>query len=112
MNKRTLNTAQLIGSLLTFAGAALQLFEFEFSKYVFASGALSLIVVFFIYNYLARNENSLVRRHHRLMMFATLFLGIGAYLMFTNKGSWVVMVLIYALISVYLSFRGVEKKAE
>ena len=112
MTNKTLYTAQLTGSLLTLAGAALQLFNFDFSKYIFALGALSLIVVFFIYNFRARKETSRVQRQHRLMLFATLFLGVGAYLMFTNKDTWVVMVLIYALISVFLSFRRVEKNAE
>ena len=112
MNKKTLHNGQLIGSLLTLAGAALQLFEFEFSKYIFALGALTLIVVYFIYNFQAKNENSRIQRQHRLMLFASLFLGVGAYLMFTNKDTWVVMVLIYALISVFLSFRNVGIKAE
>lgn len=112
MNNRTLYSGQLIGSLLTFAGAAFQLFEFQFSKYIFALGALILIVVFFIYNYQARNESSRVMRQHRLMLFATMFLGVGAYFMFVGNDSWVVMVLVYALISVFLSFRKVEQKSE
>ena len=112
MNNRRLYTGQLIGSLLTLAGAAPQLLEFEFSKYIFALGVLCLIVVFFIYNFRAKNESSRIQRQHRLMLFAALFLGVGAYLMFTNNDSWVVLVLIYALISVFLSFRNVEKKAD
>lgn len=84
MNKKTLYVGQLIGSLLTLAGAAFQLFEFEFSKFIFALGALILIVVFFIYNFQAKSESSRIQRQHRLMLFATLFLGVGAYLMFTN----------------------------
>ena len=48
MKNKSLHSVQLAGSLLTLTGAALQLFELEFSKYVFAIGALILIVVYFI----------------------------------------------------------------
>ncbi len=112
MKNKSLHSVQLAGSLLTLTGAVLQLFELEFSKYVFAIGALILIVVYFIYTLRAKNEPNRIQRQHRLMLFATLFLGVGAYLMYTNKDTWVVMVLIYALISVFLSFRKVEKQTE
>ncbi len=107
-----LNTAQMIGSVFTLAGAALQLFEFKFSKYIFAAGALTLIVVYFIQNFRAKNESKRVQRMYRLMIFASLFLGVGAYLMFTGEDTWVVMVLLYALISVFLSFRNTGSKTE
>ena len=112
MKNKSLHSVQLAGSLLTLTGAALQLFELEFSKYVFAIGALILIVVYFIYTLRAKNEPNRIQRQHRLMLFATLFLGVAAYLMYTNNDTWVVMVLIYALISVFLSFRKVEKQTE
>ncbi len=99
---------QLIGSVLVFAGAVFQLFDFDYaiSKYIFSLGALSLIVVYFTQNYQAKDEDKRTQRQYRLMIFASLFLGVSAFLMFKNDERWVVLVLVYALISVFLSFRG------
>lgn len=99
---------QLVGSVLVLAGAAFQLLDFEFdiSKYIFSLGALSLIVVYFIQHHQAKDEDKRTQRLYRLMLFASLFLGVSAYLMFKGDERWVVLVLLYALISVFLSFRG------
>ncbi len=99
---------QLIGSVMVFAGAAFQLFDFDFpiSKYIFSFGALSLIIVYFVQNYQAKDEDKRIQRQYRLMLFAALFLGVSAFLMFKGDERWVVLVLLYALISVFLSFRG------
>ena len=95
-----------IGGLLVLSGAAFQFFDFDFAKYVFAAGTLILIVVQSIYLMQAKHKNVRIQRIVRMMFFATLLLGIGVYLMFILDDRWVIMVLIYALVSVFLAWRS------
>jgi len=107
MNQKYINTAHVIGALLTFSGAVMQLVELSYAKYVFAAGALLLLVlqVFFVIK--SNNKEIRIRRINRMMLFATAMLAVAAYMMFTRpySNSWVVMVLIYAVLSVFFTFR-------
>jgi uncharacterized membrane protein HdeD (DUF308 family) len=87
-------------------GAFAKLFELVYAPYIFSIGAAALI---FIHGNNALDKKITDRRQQRLArigFFTSLFLGIAAYLMFTNSNSWVVCVLIYALSSFFQSFRG------
>ncbi len=94
------------GGLLVLSGAAFQFFEFDFARYVFAAGTVVLLAVQSIYLMQAKNENIRTQRIVRMMFFATLLLGLGVYLMFTGDDRWVILVLIYALVSVFLAWRS------
>lgn len=108
MSKQVIYYLQLIGSIFVLIGAALKYFSFEIEayKYIFSAGALSLLVVSFAQYFNNRKGNTRVQRQYRLMLFATAFLGVSAYLMFRNDERWVILVLVYALVSVFLSFRS------
>lgn len=94
------------GGLLVLCGALFYFFEFEFAKYVFAVGTVMLIAVQAIYLKNGRNESIRLQRIFRIMFLVTLLLGFGAYLMFTGDERWVVLLLLYALVSAFLAFRS------
>ena len=49
-----------------------------------------------------------IKRLNRILLLATAVLGVAVYMMFANpvSESWVVMVLLYAVLSVFLTFRA------
>lgn len=98
-----------LGSLLAVAGAAIKLFENQYSPYIFSVGAAILIGLQIKSIYDNREAD---RRQKRLGfngLLAVLMLAVAAYFMFTGANSWVVAVLIYALTTIFLSFRGNSK---
>ena len=106
MNSGFLKIAHGLGGILVLTGALFQFFEFDFAKYVFGTGSLMLIIVQAIYLSEVRNEDVRNQRIVRLMSFITLLLGLGTYLMFTRDDRWVILVLIYAVVSVFLAWRS------
>ena len=109
MNQKILNTAQIAGALLVFGGALLKLLEVGTSgTYVFTAGAVILIFVQLINVLKTKNADKRIQRLNRILLLATALLGLAAYMMFAKpySESWVVMVLLYAVLSVFLSFRS------
>ena len=94
------------GGTLTIIGAVAQLFKANYAPYVFAIGAAILI---FIQVKITMDSWNVVMRQQRLArigLFSSLLLALAAYFMFSGSNLWVVAVLIYALSSLFLSFRG------
>jgi hypothetical protein len=91
---------------LTILGAFFKLFDIKFAPYVFSLGAALLIYLQGKSIFDKKKKDSNQRRFARTGLITSLMLGVGAYFMFTGSNSWVVMVLIYALSSFYLSFRS------
>ena len=86
-------------------GAVAQVLDAAWAKFVFAAGAALAIAQTFVYAMQNKSEDITVARQQRLMFIASLFLGIAAWMMFTNDNAWIVMALCYAVIALYLSFR-------
>lgn len=112
MSSGLIKIAHGLGGVLVLTGALFQFFEFDFSKFIFGTGSLMLIVVQAIYLSQVRNEDIRTQRIVRLMSFITLLLGLGTYLMFTRDDRWVILVLIYAVVSVFLAWRSSGIKPE
>jgi hypothetical protein len=107
MKNKILNNTFLVGALLTLTGAILALFEVNYAAYVFSAGVACVVVVRCVTIYTQRSSANdvRVRRFHNLQFITTLVLVCSAYFMFTNNNLWVVALLIYALITLFLSFR-------
>lgn len=93
------------GVVLTFAGVVFQMNDKAVSFYIFSFGALLLIVSHFLYALNHKTKDKRQERLSRISFVSSLFLIIAAYFMFTASNSWVVFVLIYALISLFTSYR-------
>jgi len=100
----------IIAGTIIILGAFARLFDIKFASYIFAVGAGLIIFIQGKNAYDRNTDDKDQQRIARLGFLTSLSLGVATYLMFTESNSWVVMVLIYALTSFYLSFRGVEKK--
>lgn len=98
--------AQLVASLFVLVGVGMKFADISSAVYLFSVGVLGLFVLQIMYAVETKDAPLQVKRIAGLMFVATVMLGLGAYLMFVGSGYWVVMVLLYALISFYLSFRG------
>jgi len=94
--------------VITILGALARLFDVEFAHYVFTLGVV-LIIFLHGKNVFDKGDKDIRRqRLDRIGLFSSLMLGIASYLMFTGSNSWVVFVLIYALSTLFQSFRGNE----
>jgi len=100
----------LLGAGLTVIGSFTKLFDLNFAPYIFALGVVLLIFLHGQNVFDKSNPDKNQQRLARMVLMNSLFLGIGVYFMFTGSNSWVVMVLIYAISSFYLSFRGNSAK--
>lgn len=107
MTSKKLSIPFFIGYLLMIAGAVLQVFNNEFSVYVFGVGvAINLIFRFLL---LPRQVDKRVRRLNNQQFFVAVFLIITCYLMWvedkTYKSYWVITLIISAVIDLWLTFR-------
>jgi len=104
--KQTSQILFITAGTITMLGAFARLFDLKYAPYIFSIGAALII---FIQGKNAFENSSTDRRQQRLArigFLTSLMLGLAAYFMFTGSNSWVVMVLIYALSSLFQSFRG------
>lgn len=114
MNKKEIKTKKssintlllLVGGSASFAGALMQLSRINFAPYVYSLGAAALIVLHFLQHEAVDRNNMRAQRLARIGLMSSLLLGLGAYLMFTDSNLWVPATLIYALTSIFLSFRN------
>jgi hypothetical protein len=104
-NTKLFKIVFFIGGVLTVVASLAQLFNVIWAPYLFGIGALAIILVQLrIYKDFKGGERE--QRLVRMSLFSSLLLGLAAYLMYTGSNSWVVAVLIYALSSLFISFRG------
>ncbi len=111
----TINHKALIityGVLLV-VGASFFMFDVPYAQCLFAAGAFLAVVQTFIYAMQHKDDKTgdtkvdlQQARLHRLNFVASLFLGVAAWMMWINDSSWVAPVIIYVVITLYLSFRA------
>ncbi len=107
MTEKTSKFIFLIGAIFAFIGAATKLFEKDFAPYVFSIGAAVIIFYQFMESIKIRKINDKrLQRLQRIAFLSSTLLAAAAFLMFTNSNLWVVAILIYAITTLFLSFRG------
>lgn len=106
MQKQLTKTLYITGDLITFSGVILQLIEFHYASYIFSLGS-ALLIFMQIRSFMKNSDAEMrIKRLSRINLFSSLLLALAAYFMFTSSNLWVVAVLIYALSTLTLSFRG------
>ncbi|MDR1585708.1 MAG: hypothetical protein LBS07_06020, partial [Prevotellaceae bacterium] len=89
------------------AGAVAALFEKEYAPYVFSFGAALIIFYQFMESLNIRKTGDFrLQRLRRIAFLSSTLLAAAAYLMFTGSNLWVAAALIYAVTTMFLSFRG------
>ncbi len=106
MSKKHLDLIQIIGSALVLLGVVLKFNQFVNAKYIFSAGVFVLFVLQILYAQKTKKASVRYKRIMSLMFIATVFLGVGAYFMFVGNDNWIVAVILYAFITLFLSFRG------
>ena len=106
MNEQTIRTTYITGAVLTFIGAICKLFELIYAPYIFSLGSAILIFLLAKSAYELRNAELRKKRLSRSSLMSGLLLILAAYSMFTHTNLWVVAILIYALTTLFITFRG------
>lgn len=106
MKEQQIQITYILGGSITLFGAIAQFLKYTFAPYVFAVGATLLIIYQLKVALDNRKSDMRIQRLSRMNFLASLLLAIATYLMFENSNLWVVGVLIYALVSLFISFRG------
>ncbi len=104
-NKRNL-TFYIVASVLIVFGAIGQILEIKFSHIMFLVGALIIVVLKFLSMETKTSFNKRQQRLDRIGFMSSLLLVLAAFCMFTDSNLWVVALLIYSILSFFLSFRG------
>lgn len=110
MKKNVYTILTAIYGVLLVLGALLAVFDVPFAVWVFAPGALLAVAEAFAYALQNRSGNWREARLHRLNFVASLFTGVAAWLLWKENNAWVVMLMVYVLLVLFLSFRGEHKK--
>lgn len=112
MNQQLNKQLFIAGNIIVLLGAAGWIIQPEIFSYIYSAGVALLIFVQIRHSFQTKNADKRQKRLIVNAMFATLVLGIGAYYMFKGSMSWVPAVIIYAITTLFLSYRGnPEQKA-
>lgn len=107
MQKVSLNIlAQVVGSVAVVAGSFVHFLEFPSGKFIFAAGALTVIVLQLIILIKSPAQGFREQRLQRMNFMVSLVLALAVYSMVEGTTLWVPAVLIYALVTLFLSFRS------
>lgn len=106
MKIKFLQNAYIAGILLVTGSSVAWFFKEEYVKYFFAAGTLMVIIYHFVTMMITREENFVKQRLLRIGLISSLFLALGTYSMFDHSDLWVPSILIYALVTLYRSFRS------
>jgi len=100
----------LCGGVLTILGACGQLFNVDYSPYVFSVGSALIIYIQLMHALGSKELSKRMQRLTRMSFFSSLLLALASYYMFVHSNSWVVALLIYSLTTVFYSFRTEKSK--
>lgn len=106
MSKQPSQILFIGGGTFTIIGAVAQLFDIPIAPFIFSFGVILVLYFQFMHAWNTREADIRKQRLGRIGFLSSLLLALAAYFMFTNSNLWVIAVLIYALSSFSLSFRG------
>lgn len=100
-------SVQIIAFLLLLAGAIARIISqhYVLAPYLFGAGAVLVVVLAVVDVWRHRGTAFREARLFRINLLASLALVIGAYLMYKESNSWVICLMIYALVTLFLSYR-------
>ncbi|MDD4199184.1 MAG: hypothetical protein PHZ12_07245 [Paludibacter sp.] len=94
-----------IGVALIIIGSFGHFFDLQLFKFIFATGTLLAIISGLISIFNAREPDFRQKRLLRMNMMLSLMLALATYSMFEGTTLWIAVVLIYALVTLFMSFR-------
>lgn len=103
MNKRLQSISYILGTLLLLVSAVLVMEHIRYGTYLFAIGA-SMVILNKLWNQY-RGDDFRLKRMNRYQLFSAILLVGCSYLQFHDQNSWVVLLLIVAVLELFVSFR-------
>lgn len=98
----------IVFSLLLLIGTLAQIMDWKYAPYVFALGTVLAVMTALLQARLF-TENKRLHRLGRIHFLSSLMLCLATYCMFIYSNSWVVFLLIYAVVTLFLTYRLPEK---
>lgn len=105
-NIKYIQMAYVLGIIFVIVGSFGHFFEIANFKYVFAFGTLLVIISQLLFSLISKDADFRRRRQLRLNVMLGLMLALATYSMFDGTTLWIAVVLIYALVTLIMSFRG------
>ncbi len=102
-----LSYLQVTGIALVIIGSLGYFFNYSSFKYIFALGALAVVIFQLVSIYTSKNPDFRVKKRNRLNLMLSLLLALAAYSMFDGTTLWMAIILIYALVTLLLTFRNI-----
>jgi hypothetical protein len=93
------------GILLIITGSFGHFFDLPLFKFVFGTGTLLLIIKQLLEMFNTVNPDFRQKRLLRMNMMLTFMLALATYSMFDGSTLWIAVILIYALTTLFISFR-------
>lgn len=103
--KQLPQSGMLIAGVAVVAGSVLKLMDQVAAPWVFSIGALLIVYNQLVFALMNKDAQMVQQRLSRIAFMASLLLAVAGYSMFHNSSLWVPALLIYALITIYVSFR-------
>lgn len=103
LDKKVLNKLYVVGSILILFSSVLVMEKIKYSAFLFAIGVL--LYAFVRMSNLYNGQDMNLKRLNRYYFLNVIFLILSSYLQFKGSTTWVIFLLIVALIEFYLSFR-------
>ncbi|GAB1414993.1 hypothetical protein MASR2M117_03990 [Paludibacter sp.] len=103
--RKTIQYLNNIGILLIIVGSVGHFLELSIFKYLFSLGALLVVFYNIIQIFQIDNPDFRQKRLLRINVMMSLLLVLGAYSMFDGTSLWMVVILIYALVILMMTFR-------
>jgi hypothetical protein len=100
-----LSLIYVIGFAIVIVASLAHFFRFDPAKYFFSAGAILLIAERLIVMFRAADIDFRKQRLQRMQLMLSLVLALAAWSMFEGTTLWIAAVLIYALVTLFLSFR-------
>lgn len=100
-----LSLLYLTGFVIVIVASLAHFFRYEPAKYIFSAGAIMLIAERVIVMFRSAENDFRSQRLQRMQLMLSLVLALAAWSMFEGTTLWVAAVLIYALVTLFLSFR-------
>lgn len=103
MNKRILNFSYVLGAISVLFSSVLVMEHVSYGDYLFAIGA-ALVILNKLWNQY-RGDDFRLKRMNRYNLFSALILVGCSYLQFRGNNSWVILLLLVALLELFISLR-------
>ena len=103
---KSVQFVNIVGIVFVILGSVGHFFEHQNFKYVFGAGALFVIFSQLKVMFETRNPDFKQRRLLRMNLMLSLLLALATYSMFEGTTMWIAVVLIFALVTLFMSFRS------